>query len=422
MTNHFVLACLLTALSGSAVRADDWPQWRGPGRTGLSKETGLLKRWPKDGPKLLWEQKDVGDGYSTPAVVGDRIYLMSDRKGEEFVVALSSKDGAKVWDTAVGKVGRNRGPQYPGTRSTPTVDGERVYALGSDGDLACLEKEKGKVVWSRNLAKEFGGAPGTWAYSESVLIDGDNLICTPGGKTATLVALKKKDGGTVWKCAVPEGDEAGYASAVAVDVGKSRQYVQFLAKGLVGVDARTGEFLWRYDATRDPAANIPTPVFHDGCVFTSTSRNGSGLNRIKASEGKVSSEEVYHNRTALNSIGGVVRVGDHVYGTNAKGLLVCMEFKTGKVKWAHACVGAAGLCYADGMLYVRGQGGSGFGEETQPEVALVEATPDGYRERGRFEQPGHGARPAWPHPVVANGRLYLRDGKVLLCYDVKGGK
>jgi outer membrane protein assembly factor BamB len=421
-TNHFVLACVLTALSGGAVRADDWPQWRGPGRTGLSKETGLLKQWPKDGPKLLWEQKDVGDGYSTPAVVGDRIYLMADRKGEEFVVALSIKDGAKAWDVAVGKVGRNRGPQYPGTRSTPTVDGERIYALGSDGDLACLERVKGKAVWSKNLAKEFGGAPGAWAYSESVLIDGDNLICTPGGKTATLVALKKKDGGTVWKCAVPEGDEAGYASAVAVDVGKSRQYVQFLAKGLVGVDAKTGKFLWRYDATKDQAANIPTPVFHDGCVFTSTSRNGSGLNRIKVSEGAVSSEEVYHNKTALNSIGGVVRVGDHVYGTNAKGQLVCMEFKTGKVKWQNACVGAAGLCYADGMLYVRGQGGSGFGKETQPEVALVEATPDGYREKGRFKQPGHGGRPAWPHPVVANGRLYLRDGKVLLCYDVKGGK
>jgi outer membrane protein assembly factor BamB len=422
MKHYFVLACLLTALSGSAVRADDWPQWRGPGRTGLSKETGLLKQWAKDGPKLLWELKDVGDGYSTPAAVGDHIYLMSDRKGEEFVVALSTKDGAKAWDTAIGKVGRNRGPQYPGTRSTPTVDGDRVYALGSDGDLACLEREKGKVVWSKNLAKEFGGAPGAWAYSESVLIDGDNLVCTPGGKAATLVALKKKDGDTVWKCAVPEGDEAGYASAVAVDVGGSRQYVQFLAKGLVGVDARTGKLLWRYDGTKDMAANIPTPVFHDGCVFTSTSRNGSGLNRIKVDKGVVSSEEVYHNKIALNSIGGVVRVGEYVYGTNARGLLVCMEFKTGKVRWENACVGVAGLCYADGMLYVRGHGGSGFGKGTQPEVALVEATPDGYKERGRFAQPGHGEKPAWPHPVVANGRLYLRDGKALLCYDVKGGK
>jgi outer membrane protein assembly factor BamB len=371
---------------------------------------------------LLWEQKDIGGGYSTPAVVGDRIYLMADRKGEEFVVALSTADGAKVWSTAVGKVGRNRGPQYPGTRSTPTVEGDRIYALGSDGDLACLEKGKGKVVWSKNLKKEFAGAPGIWAYSESVLIDGDRLICTPGGKTATLVALKKKDGGVVWKCAVPEGDQAGYASVIAVDVRKSRQYVQFLAGGLVGVDAKTGKFLWRYDATKDEAANIPTPVFHDDCVFTSTSRNGSGLNRIKVKKDSATSEEVYYNKTALNSIGGVVRVGDYLYGTNARGLLVCMEFKTGKVKWQHACVGSAALCHADGMLYVRGQGGSGFGKETQPEVALVEASPDGYKEKGRFKQPDHGDRPAWPHPLVANGRLYLRDGKVLLCYDIKGGK
>jgi outer membrane protein assembly factor BamB len=423
MTIRFFFACVLTAsLLSIAGRADDWPQWRGPTRSGLSKETGLLKQWPKSGPKLLWERKDIGGGYSTPAVVGDRIYLMADREGEEFVVALATADGAKVWSTAVGKVGPNIGPQYPGTRSTPTVDGDWIYVLGSDGDLACLEKDKGKVVWSKNLKKEFGGAPGMWAYSESVLIDGDKLICSPGGKTATLVALRKKDGGVIWKCAVPERDQAGYASAIAVDVGGSRQYVQFLAKGLVGVDAKTGKFLWRYDETRDEAANIPTPVFHDDCVFTSTSRNGTGLNRIKVSKDAVTSEQVYYNKTPLNSIGGVVRVGDYVYGTNARGQLVCMDFKTGMVKWQHACVGAAALCCADGMLYVRGQGGSGFGKEIQPEVALVEVSPDGYKEKGRFKQPDHGDRPAWPHPVVANGRLYLRDGNVLLCYDVKAGK
>jgi outer membrane protein assembly factor BamB len=423
MTIRNVLACVVTAsLLSLAGRADDWPQWRGPARTGLSKETGLLKQWPESGPKLLWELKDVGGGYSTPAIVGDRIYLMANRDGEEFVVALATGDGAKVWSTAVGKVGPNTGPQYPGTRSTPTVEGDRIYALGSDGDLACLEKEKGKVLWSKNLKKDFGGDPGAWAYSESVLIDGDKLLCTPGGKTATLVALNKKDGEAIWKCAVPEGDQAGYASAIAVDVAGSRQYVQFLGKGVVGVDAKSGKFLWRYDATTDQAANIPTPVFHDDCVFTSTSRNGTGLNRIKVSKDAVTSEQVYYNKIPLNSIGGVVRVGDHVYGTNARGQLICMDFKTGKVKWQHACVGSAALCYADGMLYVRGQGGNGFGKETQPDVALVEATPDGYKEKGRFKQPDHGNRPAWPHPVVANGRLYLRDGNVLLCYDVRDGK
>ena len=414
-----VLTCLVLTVS---IQAEDWPQWRGPQRTGLSQETGLLTEWPKDGPKLLWERKDIGDGYSTPAVVGDRVYLMANREGKEYVVALAVKDGAEVWSTAVGKVGRNEGPQYPGTRSTPTVEGDRIYVLGSDGDLACLKKDKGEVLWSKNLKKTFEGAPGMWAYSESVLIDSDNLICTPGGKKATTAALKKKDGDTVWECALRKGDAAGYASPIVVEVGGVRQYVQFVAGGVVGVEAKTGKFLWRYDKTKDLAANIPTPVFHDGCVFTSTSRNGSGLNRLKVNGDAIDSEEVYFNKTQLNSIGGVVCVGDYLYGTDARGELVCMNFKTGAIKWSHASVGSAALSYADGMLYVRGQGGSGFGKESPPFVALVQATPDGYKEKGRFEQPDHGDRPAWPHPVVANGRLYLRDGNVLLCYDIKAGK
>jgi outer membrane protein assembly factor BamB len=423
MSSRLSIVCLLAAsLLPLSAQGDDWPQWRGPERTGVSKETGLLKHWPKGGPKLLWKQTDIGEGYSTPAVVGERIYLVVNRKGDEFVEALAVKDGGKVWSTRVGKVGPNKGPQYPGARSTPTVDGDRIYAMGSDGDVACLQKDGGKVVWSKNLRKEYGGQPGFWAYSESVLIDGDVLVCTPGGKEATVVALKKKDGATLWKCPVPGGDEAAYASAITVDVGGVRQYVQFLGKGVVGVDAKTGKFLWRYDETRDQAANIPTPVFHDGCVFTSTSRKGTGLNRLKVDNGSVRSEQVYYNNTRLNSVGGVVRVGDHVYGTDAKGQLVCLEFKTGKEKWRRASVGSAALCYADGMLYVRGQGGSGFGPERPAWVALVEASPDGYKEQGRFEQPDHGKRPAWPHPVVANGRLYLRDGDVLLCYDVKDVK
>lgn len=423
MMPRFLTTSVVTyGIVAASAWAADWPQWRGAHRTGLSSEKGLLKDWPQGGPKLLWERKDIGKGYSTPAVVGDRIYLMANREGKEYAIALSVKDGSRVWITAVGKVGPNQGPQYPGARSTPTVEGDRIYVLGSDGDLACLEKDKGKIVWSKNLKKTFEGSPGAWAYSESVLIDGDNLICTPGGKKATMAALKKKDGETVWECASPKGDAAGYASPIAVDIGGMRQYVQFVSGGVIGVDAKTGKFLWRYDKTKDPAANIPTPVFHNGCVFTSTSRSGSGLNRLKVSENAVHSEEVYFNKTMLNSIGGVVLVGDYLYGTDARGELVCLDFQTGNLKWRHVCVGSAAISYADGMLYVRGQGGNGFGKESPTWVALVEATPNGYKEKGRFEQPYHGERPAWPHPVVANGRLYLRDGDVLLCYDVTARK
>jgi outer membrane protein assembly factor BamB len=404
--------------AGSSVRADDWPQWRGVHRDGISKETGLLKSWPKDGPKLFWKNAQIGGGYSTPSVVGNHVYLMCDKDGEEYLVALAVKDGKEQWRTRIGPVGKNNGPQYPGTRSTPTVDGERIFALASGGDLACVDKAKGEIQWKKNLRTDLGGKIGAWAYSESPLIDGDVVVCTPGGKEATLAALNKKTGETIWKAAVPEGDDAAYASAIAVDAGGGRQYVQFVANGLVAVDAKSGKFLWRYDKTKDQAATIPTPILHDDCVFTSTSRNGSGLIRVKPA----AAEEVYYNKTALNSIGTPVCIGDCLYATDARGSLVCMEFRTGEVKWRNPSVGTATLCSAEGMLYVRGQGGTGFGPEKPVFVALVDATPEGYKERGRFEQPDHGSKPAWPHPVIADGRLYLRDQGVLLCYDVKDAR
>jgi outer membrane protein assembly factor BamB len=402
------LTLLAAGLALAAVAAD-WPQWRGPDRTGVSRETGLLKEWPKTGPKLLWKAADVGDGYSTPAVVGGRVYLLSNRGDDESALALNAEDGKTVWSTRVGKVGENRGPQYPGARSTPTVDGDVLYALGSDGDLVCLETAGGKVRWRKNLQSDFGGVPGNWAYSESPLVDGKVLVCTPGGAKATLVALDKTNGNVIWQCPAPGGDPAAYASAIVAEVGPVKQYVQFLAKGVVGVDARTGKFLWRYDKTIDPAANIPTPVFRDGFVFSSTGRNQGSLARLTADKDGVTVTPVYFSKAMNNGLGGVVLVGDYLYGTNTQQLL-CLDFKTGDVKWRDRSVGPGSVCYADGHLYVRGQGG---------EAALVEATPTGYKEKGRFAQPERSSKPAWPYPVVANGRLYLRDQGVLFCYDVK---
>jgi outer membrane protein assembly factor BamB len=397
------------------VRADDWPQWRGVNRDGISKETGLLKAWPKDGPKQLWKNAEVAGGYSTPSIVGDRVYLMGDKDGQEYLVVLNATDGKELWRTKIGPVGKNKGMQYPGTRSTPTVDGDRIYVLASDGDLACVEPTKGEIKWKKNLQTDFAGKVGAWAYAESPLVDGDLVICTPGGKEATLAAIDKKTGRTSWQAVVPEGDAAGYGSVIAIDAAGTRQYVQFVANGVVGVDAKSGKFLWRYDKTKDPFATIPTPIFHDDCVFTS-GRNGSGLVRVKES----AVDEVFFNKTVLNTIGTPVLVGNYLYATDARGNLVCMDFKSGEVKWSDPSVGTASLCVADGLLYVRGQGGTGFGPEKNPIfVALVEPTPDGYKERGRLQQPDHGNKPAWPHPVVANGRLYLRDQGVLLCYDVK---
>ncbi|HKX27761.1 MAG TPA: PQQ-binding-like beta-propeller repeat protein, partial [Blastocatellia bacterium] len=244
----------------------DWPQWRGPERNGISQERGLLKQWPAEGPKLLWQVNEIGDGYSTPAVVGTQIYLMSNRGLEnEFVQSLSTKDGKPIWTTRVGNVGNpDQNPPYAKARSTPTVDGDLIYALGSDGDLVCLEAKSGEIRWRKSLRQEFGGKPGEWAYAESALVDGDMVVVTPGGEQATMVALNKKTGAVVWKSAIPGGDSAEYTSAVVVQAGGRRQYVQCLNKGLVGVDAKTGQFLWRYKEVIKGPAQYFSPIVRDG--------------------------------------------------------------------------------------------------------------------------------------------------------------
>jgi outer membrane protein assembly factor BamB len=406
-------AVLLPCRSSAA----DWAQWRGPQRNGISTEGGLLKEWPKEGPKLSWQASEIGSGYSTPAVVGQRLYLLSNEGLEnEFVQALAAQDGKRVWQTRLGNVGNpKQQPPYPAARSTPTVEGEVLYALGSDGDLACVETANGKVRWQKSLRADFGGKPGTWAYSESPLIDGDALVCTPGGDEATLVALNKKTGEVIWKAAVPGGDEAAYASAIVVEAAGAKQYVQMLSGGLVGVDAKTGKFLWRYKETLSRfKANIPMPVARGNQVYSAGAGTGGGLVRLKGSGGTVEPEQVYLSPKLPAGIGSSILQGDYLYGTGNQGLL-CVEFATGNIKWDDKALGAASLCYADGRLYLHGENG---------EVALVEATAEGYREKGRFSPPDQPKRrgpmeKAWAYPVVANGRLYIRDHNMLWCYDVK---
>ena len=282
----------------------------GEDRTGTAsrRKRGCWRKWPADGPKLLWQKKDVGEGYATPAVVGQRIYLLSNKgMDDEFVQALDVKDGAQLWSRRLGKVGPNRGPQYPGARSTPTVEGDALYVLGSAGELACLEAASGAVRWQKNLQDDFNGQPGNWAYSESPLVDGDVLVCTPGGSEATLVALNKNNGEVIWKAALPTADQAAYASAVLAETGGVKQYVQFLQKGLVGIDAKTGELLWRYEKTAEGSpANIPTPIVHDDLVYSGAGRSGGGLVKLKAHDGDVDAEPVYFQGKLPTSIGGAV--------------------------------------------------------------------------------------------------------------------
>jgi len=289
-----------------------------------------------------------------------------------------------------------------------------LYALGSDGDLVCLETATGKPRWQKHLETDFGGRRGNWAYAESPLVDGDVLVCTPGGSEATLVALNKNTGDVIWKSAVPGGEEAGYASVIIVETGGIKQYVQFLQNGLVGVDAKTGKFLWRYDRTAvNSPANIPTPVARDAFVFSSNRRGaGGGVVQLKVNQGEVTAEEVYFTPKVPHSIGGSVELSGYLYGTTSKAM-VCVDFSTGELKWEDRGLGAGAVLYADNRLYVHG--------EESGDVALVEATPEAYREHGRFSPPGEpgGMGKAWTYPVVANGRLYIREQGFLWCYDVK---
>jgi outer membrane protein assembly factor BamB len=420
-SNFDSVALLAISLSITVVsHAGDWPQWRGPNRNGISQETGLLKEWPKDGPKLLWQQKNIGSGYSTPAVVGDRIYLLSNEGLEnEFVQALSTKDGSRVWSTRLGRVGKpKQDPNYPAARSTPTVVGDSLYGLGSDGDLVCLETAGGKERWRKNVGADFGGTPGIWAYAESPLVDGDALICTPGGSEATLVALRRKSGDVLWKCPVPGGDEAAYASAISVEAAGVKQYVQFLQNGLVSVDAKTGKFLWRHDKTaKGSPAVIITPLADKEFIYSGAYRAGGGLIKLVAKDGGVKAQEIYFSPKLPVGIGGVVKVADYLFGSTGQGLL-CVEFKTGEIKWKEPGLGPASWLFADGRLYLHGENG---------DVAIIEASPEAYREKGRFTPPEQPKRAnqmekAWSYPVIANGRLYIREVGSLWCYDIRSGK
>jgi outer membrane protein assembly factor BamB len=408
------LALLLTVCLGSRALAADWPQWRGPQRDGISQETGLLKSWPSEGPKLLWQVTDAGEGYSTPSVVGDRLYALGNRgMDDEFVQCRDVNDGRIVWSTHLGKVGPNEGPQYPGARSTPTVDGNLMFVLGSNGDLACLETATGTIRWQKNLRTEFQGSPGKWAYSESPLVDGDAVVCTPGGSNATMVALHKQTGDLLWKSAVPGNQRAAFASIVVSEAGGTRQYVQFLEEGVVGIDAQSGTFLWRYEQTaKGSPANIPTPLARQEFVYSAASRSGGGLVKLRPSKEAFDVEQVYFSPKLPKAIGGSVVIGGYLYGTTDAGL-VCADFASGDIKWTERSTGAGSICFAEGNLYLHAEKG---------DVILAAASPDGYQEQGRFSPPGQpdrGKAMAWAYPVIANGRLYIRDQGVLWAYDIR---
>jgi outer membrane protein assembly factor BamB len=388
---------------------NDWPSWRGLQRTGVSFEHGLLREWPEGGPRLAWKISGVGIGFSTPSVAGGRVYLMGNRDGQEIVLALGARDnGKELWATAIGPV-RHEGAGYPGPRSTPTVDGDRVYALGINGDLVCLDARSGAIVWRRDLVGQLGGSIPNWGYSESVLIDGPWVLCTPGGSQATIAALDKASGDTVWTAKV--GDPTGYSSIIKATIDGVKQYIQFTAKGLIAVSAADGTFLWRYNAPANGTANVSTPVAVDDKVFAASGYGtGGGLVAVTHGAGNFDAREVYFTKHMKNHHGGCIVIDGYLYGSDDPGILTCLDLATGEVKWADRSCGKCSLVYADGLLVCRSEQGL---------VSLVDATPKGFQLRGHFEQPERSNAPSWAHPVVADGRLYLRDQDTLLVYDVR---
>jgi outer membrane protein assembly factor BamB len=405
------LAVLLALALPAAAQEAHWPTFRGADRTGISPDTGLLKDWPSGGPKLAWKAKGLGGGYSSVAVWGDRIYTLGDQGADCNLLCLSAADGKVVWSTRIGKFADTwRQEDWRGARSTPTTDGKIVVGLGALGELVCLDAATGKEKWKKDMGADFGGRSGGWKYAESPLIDGEKLVCVPGGRQGAVVALNKETGAPLWSCK-EFTDSAEYASLVPVEIGGARQYLAFTGKSVAGVAAADGKLLWKA-AREGKTATIPTPVHKDGMVFVA-SGYGVGHNgfKVEGSGSRFTATEAYAGQELQNHHGGVILVGEHVYGISDRGGLTCLELKTGKVAWQERRIQKGSLACADGLLVCRAERGGA--------VVLCDASPAGFKERGRFTQPDASGRPMWSHPAIIGGRLYLRDQDTLLCYDVK---
>ncbi|MEI7910574.1 MAG: PQQ-binding-like beta-propeller repeat protein [Verrucomicrobiota bacterium] len=415
---------LLVALAGcglgssSAVGAD-WPQFRGPTRDGKSAETGISKSWEQKAPELLWMGEGLGNGYACPAVAGERSYTTGDLKDGQGVVAVNTKDGKVLWTTVLTQGAPKHG--FEGARSTPTVVGDHLWVTTSNGTIACLTTD-GKLVWQKSFDKEWGGKMMSgWGFAESVLIDGNSAVCTPGGPDATMVALDKDSGKELWKCKVPEYGKngkpgAGYSSAVISMGAGVKQYVQMTGRGVIGVRAADGKFLWGYDHSVNGVANISSPVVVGDYVFSSSAYGaGSGLVKLtKDGDGIKATEEYFLGADVLqNHHGGMVVIDGFLYCGHKQngGDLVCLDLKTGKFQWGPIKglgKGSACVTYVDGHLIVRYQDGL---------VALVEASPKEFHLQGSFK-PKFQEKESWAYPVVSGGRLYLREQDKIMCYQL----
>jgi outer membrane protein assembly factor BamB len=384
---------------------EDWPQWRGPNRDGVSTERGLLKDWPSGGPPLVWKTSGAGEGYSSFSTAGGKLYTLGARGGTEYVIAFDSATGKKLWEAEHGQ--RFSNDRGDGPRATPTIEGDKLYAFGASGDLSAMDAATGKVLWRVNVLKQFGGHNITWGLSESPLVLSDRILVNAGAPGASIVALKKTDGSLIWKS---QRDEAGYSSAILQEVGGVRQAVYFTGQRALGINVDSGQLLWSYDKVSNNTANIATPIVRGNRVFLSSAYGtGAALLEMSPSKGGVAAHEVYFTNEMRNHHASSVLIGDYLYGFSDS-ILTAMQFDTGKVAWRDRSVGKGSVVFADDRLYLYSENGV---------LGLAEASPAGYREHGRFEIRA-GRLPTWSHPIVSGGKLFIRDQDTIYAYDVRG--
>ena len=411
--------------SNQLTSAQDWPRFRGTDGNASSTETNLLAEWPEEGPELVWTATNVGKGFSSVSIAGDRIFTIGDIDDTQYAISLSAETGKQLWRAELGESNR---ADYTGSRSTPTWDNGKLYCFTTDAVLVCLNADTGQLVWKRDMVEDFGAqimlAKGQWEwkFSESPLVDGDNVIVTPGGLDAMMVALNRETGDEVWRCPMPElgekgCDGAGYSSAVIGNACGVRQIVQMTGRGVIGVDAKTGQFLWGYNRVANDVANISSPIVSGDFVFASTGyQTGAALIHLsKTSSGEFHVEEKYFLPPTVfqNHHGGFVLHDGHIYGGHGHklGLPICIRLEDGEVLWGpirNDGKASAACCLADNHLYFRYQNGL---------VVLVEATPDEYRETSSFMIPRVRAE-SWSHPAISAGKLFLKEQDQLYCYDI----
>jgi len=408
-------AVLLMAVAPGA--GADWPQFHGPKRDNKSPDTGLLKAWPEGGPARIWQATGIGEGYSTVAIAGGRMYTTGSIDGDCVITALDM-GGKKVWSGANGKAWRK---SYPGTRSTPTIADGMLYHLSGIGRLVCLKADDGEPVWSVDIMKRFGGRNIIWGLAESPLVFDDKVICTPGGR-ASMAALDRETGKVIWECR-GTGDRPGYASAILVEYKGLRQIITVMSESVVGVRAADGKGLWRYPHKVYADENITTPLFHNGFLIVSGCvKKGTTSLKLEVSGDNCSVSRRWHNRTLDNKQGSIVLVDGRIYGYAEFGSRsapwVCIDFTSGRdifrsapvrssYKYRNGC-----LTYADGQFYLYSDDGK---------MVLAKATDSGFVVTGRLKL-DPGKRPTWAHPVVYGGRLYVRHGDCLSVFDVRAGK